>query len=76
MAFIVPAFSVTVRRLTLRTCMDIAILMNAANWKTENQTEPNLSASAEMYATRDIKKGEELLYDYKSHDIEWESVGL
>lgn len=60
----------------IRTCMNIAILMNAANWKTENQTEPNLSASAEMYATRDIKKGEELLYDYKSGDINWESVGL
>jgi len=56
--------------------MNIAILMNAANWKTENQTEPNLSASAEMYATRDIKKGEELLYDYESGDKEWESVGL
>jgi hypothetical protein len=60
------------QRRGIRTCMNIAILMNAANWKTENQTEPNLSASAEMYATRDIKKGEELLYDYKSHDIEWE----
>ena len=60
----------------IRTCMNIAILMNAANWKTENQTEPNLSASAEMYATRDIKKGEELLYDYESGDKEWESVGL
>ena len=60
----------------LRTCMDIAILMNAANWKSEHQTEPNLSASAKMYATRDIKKGEELLYDYGSSDKEWESVGL
>jgi hypothetical protein len=60
----------------IRTCMNIAILMNAANWKSETETEPNLSSSAVMYATRDIKKGEELLYDYGSNDNEWESVGL
>ncbi len=60
----------------IRTCMNIAILMNAANWKSEHQTEPNLSSSAKMYATRDIKKGEELLYDYGSSDKDWESVDL
>ena len=60
----------------LRTCMDIAILMNAANWKSENKTEPNLNANVEMYATRDIKKGEELLYNYGSKDQDWKSVGL
>lgn len=31
----------------MRTCMDIAILMNAANWKSENKTEPNLNANVE-----------------------------
>lgn len=60
----------------LRTCMDIAILMNAANWKSENKTEPNLNANVEMYATRDIKKGEELLYNYGNKDQDWKSVGL
>ena len=60
----------------IRTDMNIAILMNAANWKSEGETEPNLSASIKMYATRDIKKGEELLYNYEEHDKNWGSVGL
>ncbi len=42
----------------LWTCMNIAILMNAANWTSKNKTEPNLNANVEMYATHDIKKGD------------------
>ena len=56
--------------------MNISVLMNAANWKSEGETEPNLSDNTKMYATRDIKKGEELLYNYEEHDKNWGSVGL
>ena len=57
--------------------MNISVLMNAANWKSEGETEPNLSANNnKMYVTRDIKKGEELLYNYEDHDKNWGRVGL
>ncbi len=61
----------------IRTCMNIAILMKAANWKTKmDKRGANLSASARMYATCDIRKGEELLYNYGNNNKEWDSVGL
>ena len=65
------------QRQGILTAMNTSILMNAANWMSEKgKTEPNLSASTKMYATRDIKKGEELLYDYKDRDKDWGSVCL
>ena len=57
----------------LLTSTNISILMNAANWMSEKgKMEPSLSAATKMYAMFDIKKGEELLNNYK----DWGSVCL
>ncbi|KAL3817250.1 hypothetical protein ACHAXA_009537 [Cyclostephanos tholiformis] len=38
--------------------------------------KPASSVSTRFYASRDIQKGEELLYDYDVYETVWEDVGL
>ena len=38
--------------------------------------KPPTSYSSKFYALRDIRKGEELLYDYDMYDTVWGKVGL
>jgi hypothetical protein len=53
--------------------LNIAALMNTSR---RPNIAPRDSASTRMYATRDIKEGEEITYDYAIYDTNWSAVGL
>ena len=55
------------------TAFNISILMNGS--KHANTMPPN-SYSSKMYATRDIKKDEEILTEYSIYPTLWKKVGL
>ena len=59
----------------LFSAVDISVLCNGGNDDTIN-VNPLSEFTSEMYATRDIKKGEELLMDYDTYESVWEDVGL
>ncbi|KAL7450748.1 hypothetical protein ACHAWC_002611 [Mediolabrus comicus] len=55
------------------TAFNISILMNGSN---KPNTMPKCSRCSKMYAIRDIKKDEEILYDYDVYPTLWDEVGL
>ena len=55
--------------------INISILFNGGFEDTMN-IKPPTSYSSKFYALRDIRKGEELLYDYDMYDTVWGKVGL
>lgn len=57
------------------SAMDISVLHNGGRGKDAN-VNPNSATSMKFYATRDIKKDEELLYNYDVYDTAWKEVGL
>ena len=57
------------------SAMNISILLNDGD-EDEQNVMPKSDASSFMYATKDIKKGEELLTDYYIYDTVWDKVGL
>ena len=54
------------------TAFNISILMNSGN----PNAMPKNKFSSKMYATRDIKKDEEILTDYDMYPTKWDKVGL
>mmetsp|Transcript_22066 Transcript_22066/g.37846 ORF Transcript_22066/g.37846 Transcript_22066/m.37846 type:complete len:345 (+) Transcript_22066:229-1263(+) len=56
------------------SAINISILLNSH--KTYYNVIPKSSYSQKMYATRDIKKDEELLGDYSIYRTTWNKVGL
>jgi hypothetical protein len=54
--------------------LNIAALMNSSHNKPN--IAPKNERSTLMYATRDIEKGEEILYDYGVFETDWDAVGL
>jgi len=58
---------------TVRTAFNISILMNSS--KAPN-TMPKDSYSSKFFATRDIKKDEEILTDYKIYPTKYDKVGI
>lgn len=53
--------------------LNIAALMNSSD---EPNIAPRNSADTRMYAMRDIKEGEEIVYDYSVYSTNWSAVGL
>jgi hypothetical protein len=58
------------------SAMNISILFNGARASHEVNVRPSSSISSRFFALRDIKKGEELLYDYGVYATVWDAVGL
>ena len=71
------------------TAMNISILVNSGKKKFSNLSPKSSycdkesydfrggeTCSSKIYALRDIKKGEELLYDYKWYPTVWHKAGL
>ncbi|KAL7528824.1 hypothetical protein ACHAXR_006644 [Thalassiosira sp. AJA248-18] len=57
------------------SAINISILLNSGDEDSIN-ISPESPVSSKFYATRDIKRGEELLYDYDIYDTVWNEVGL
>jgi len=57
------------------SAINVSVLHNGGTGNDAN-VNPRLPTSSKFYATRDIKKDEELLTDYFIYDIAWEEVGL
>lgn len=55
--------------------INIAILMNEGNTDEEVNVLPKDKYSSKFYATRNIKKDEEILYDYSVYSTRWDKVG-
>lgn len=60
----------------LFTAMNISILLNGANDIRHVNMKPVSTIATRFYATRNIKKGQELLTDYDVYETVWEDVGL
>ena len=60
-------------KLRLFVCPNIAAYMNAGH---HPNVLPKHDRSPKMYATVDIKKGEEILTDYSAYPTDWAAVGL
>lgn len=58
------------------SAINISILFNSGGDEEGNNISPESSVSSKFYATRDIKEGEELLYDYNVYDTDWDEVGV
>jgi hypothetical protein len=59
------------------SAMNISVLFNGgAKASHEVNVGPRSSISSRFFALRDIKKGEELLYDYGVYATVWNAVGL
>ncbi|KAL7527309.1 hypothetical protein ACHAXR_003651 [Thalassiosira sp. AJA248-18] len=56
------------------SAINISVLFNGSSEAAN--INPTSSPSSKFYATRDIKRGEELLYDYRIYDTVWHKVGL
>ena len=56
--------------------INISILFNNGGFEDTMNIKPPTSYSSKFYALRDIRKGEELLYDYDMYDTVWGKVGL
>jgi len=57
------------------SAINISVLHNGGRGNDAN-VNPRSPTSSKFYATRDIKKDEELLTDYFIYDVAWEEVGL
>mmetsp|Transcript_2751 Transcript_2751/g.4830 ORF Transcript_2751/g.4830 Transcript_2751/m.4830 type:complete len:170 (+) Transcript_2751:71-580(+) len=57
------------------SAINISVLHNGGTGYDAN-VNPRSPTSSKFYATRDIKKDEELLTDYFIYDVAWEEVGL
>lgn len=55
--------------------INIAILMNEGNTDEEVNVLPKNKYSSKFYATRNIAKDEEILYDYSVYSTRWDKVG-
>ena len=55
--------------------INIAILMNEGNTDEEVNVLPKDKYSSQFYATRNIAKDEEILYDYSVYPSRWDEVG-
>ena len=55
--------------------MNISVLLNGGG-DDEINAMPKSEISSVMYATKDIKQGEQLLTDYEIYDTVWDKVGL
>lgn len=55
--------------------MNISILANGGRGKEINMT-PLAEYTSQMFANRDIMKGEELMFDYHIYSTTWSAVGL
>lgn len=62
--------------LAIYVAFNISVLFNSGENGERNNVSPESSVSSKFYATRDIKKGEELLYDYGVYVTDWKKVGL
>lgn len=62
-------------RFRLFSAINISILFNSGGPNKIN-IQPESATSSKFYATRDIKVGEELLYDYDIYETVWHKVGL
>jgi hypothetical protein len=60
----------------IMTSFNIAVLMNEADTDEDVNAVPMNSLSSSFYATRDIKKGEEILTDYGIYKTDYDAVGL
>lgn len=58
----------------LLSAINISIFHNGDSKKAN--IKPRSPSSQQFYATRDIKEGEELLYDYHIYHTTWSEVGL
>ncbi len=56
--------------------LDVSAYMSDEGHEEEINLEPALPTSLKFYATRDIKKDEELLYDGYFYPTIWDEVGL
>lgn len=56
--------------------INIASLMNTESDEEEANALPKTSTSTVFYATRDIRKGEEILTDYSVYETDWVAVGM
>mmetsp|Transcript_35978 Transcript_35978/g.73402 ORF Transcript_35978/g.73402 Transcript_35978/m.73402 type:complete len:310 (-) Transcript_35978:68-997(-) len=56
--------------------INISSLMNTGDDEDEVNALPTSSMTAMFYATRDIRKDEEILTDYEIYKTEWGAVGL
>ena len=54
--------------------LNIAALMNSSRGKPN--IAPVSETTTQMYATRDIEEGEEILYNYGVYSTDWDAVGL
>ena len=59
----------------LFSAINISILMNGSDENEQNVNPPN-EYTSKMYALRDIKKNEELLFDYDIYETAWDEVDL
>ena len=57
------------------TAIDISILMNMGTPEQIN-VMPESSTSSVFYATKDIKKGTEILMDYDMYETRFDLAGL
>jgi len=62
-------------RLEALVDLNIAAFFNTGG-EMKSNVNPKVPTSLKFYATRDIKKGSELLYDYNLYETNWEKVGL
>jgi len=60
-------------RLTIVVDANIAALMNSS---PEPNIAPKTDTDTKLYAVRDIRKGEEIYYDYNIYETDWSKVGL
>jgi hypothetical protein len=56
--------------------INISSLMNTGDDDEEANALPKSSTSTMFYATKDIKKDEEILTDYEIYDTDWSAVGM
>ncbi|KAL7442908.1 hypothetical protein ACHAXH_009022 [Discostella pseudostelligera] len=60
-------------RLTIVVDTNTAALMNSS---PEPNIAPKTDTDTKLYAVRDIRKGEEIYYDYNIYETDWSKVGL
>ena len=60
----------------LLTAINISVLMNMGLNPAQINAVPKSSTSSLFYATKDIKKGEEILTDYEIYDTRFDLAGL
>lgn len=56
--------------------INISSLMNTGDEEEQANALPESSTATMFYATKDIKKDEEILTDYEIYNTDWEAVGM